>query len=57
VCLGLCDKAYARNYHDVPAGSNGTCGTFCTATEGYDYVTGIGSPQASNLINALLGAQ
>jgi subtilase family serine protease len=50
-------KSYGQNYHDVTAGSNGTCGTLCTATTGYDYVTGIGSPQAQNLVNALVNAQ
>ena len=47
----------ANNYHDVTTGTNGTCGVLCTATAGYDYVTGLGSPQANNLINALARAQ
>jgi subtilase family serine protease len=46
-------KSYAANYHDILSGSNGTCGTTCNTSSGYDYVTGIGSPQANNLINAL----
>jgi subtilase family serine protease len=33
------------NYHDVTTGSNGTCGTLCTANGSYDYVTGLGTPQ------------
>jgi len=45
-----------NNYHDVTTGTNGTCGVLCTATTGYDYVTGLGSPQANNLINALVKA-
>jgi len=44
---------YSTNYHDISSGTNGTCGTLCTATTGYDYVTGLGSPQARNVINAL----
>ncbi len=47
----------ANNYHDVTTGTNGTCGVLCTATSGYDYVTGLGSPQANNLINALAKLQ
>jgi hypothetical protein len=30
---------------DVTSGTNGTCGAFCTATTGYDTVTGVGSPR------------
>ena len=35
-------------------GTNGSCGTLCTAVTGYDYVTGLGSPQANNVIPALV---
>ncbi len=45
--------SYASNFHDVTSGTNGSCGTICTAVVGYDYVTGLGSPQASDIINAL----
>ncbi len=47
--------AYASNYHDIVAGNNtnGQCGSLCSATTGYDFVTGLGSPNAANLINAL----
>ena len=31
---------------DVTAGTNGTCGAVCTASVGYDAVTGLGSPRA-----------
>ena len=31
---------------DVTVGSNGICGALCTATTGYDAVTGLGSPAA-----------
>ena len=48
--------SYASNYHDITAGTNtngGGCGPLCSATVGYDFVTGLGSPNAANLINAL----
>ncbi|HMC53047.1 MAG TPA: S53 family peptidase [Acidimicrobiales bacterium] len=37
---------YSTNLVDVTSGSNGTCGTPCTAGPGYDLVTGLGSPRA-----------
>ena len=49
-------RNYRNNFHDVTTGTNGSCGVLCTATAGYDYVTGLGSPQANNLINALVRA-
>jgi hypothetical protein len=45
---------YAANYHDITAGSNGTCGSLCNTGTNYDYVTGLGSPQANNIIPALV---
>lgn len=45
---------YSANFHDITSGANGSCGTLCTATTGYDYVTGLGSPQANNIITALV---
>jgi subtilase family serine protease len=36
--------------HDITTGTNGACGYYCTARSGYDYVTGLGTPQSSNLI-------
>jgi len=50
-------RSYSRNFHDVKSGTNGSCGTLCTATKGYDYVTGLGSPNVPNLIHALVGAR
>jgi subtilase family serine protease len=44
---------YSLNLHDITSGTNGSCGTLCSATTGYDYVTGLGSPQANNIITAL----
>ena len=38
------------------SGTNGTCGANCTAKVGYDYVTGLGSPQANLLIPKLVAA-
>ena len=35
---------YTTNLRDVTSGTNGTCGTDCTAGAGYDLVTGLGSP-------------
>ena len=31
-------------FRDISQGSNGSCGFFCTAATGYDYITGLGSP-------------
>lgn len=44
-------KDYSVDFHDIVSGSNGSCGYFCNAQAGYDYVTGIGSPQANNIAN------
>jgi subtilase family serine protease len=35
---------YQTNLRDITSGTNGTCGTDCTAGTGYDLVTGLGSP-------------
>jgi len=40
---------YASNYHDVTTGSNGFA-----AGPGYDLATGVGSPQANNLVPWLI---
>ncbi len=34
-------------FRDIVQGQNGTCGFYCDATTGYDYVTGLGSPQTT----------
>lgn len=47
-------SAYSTNLHDVTTGTNGNCGSVCSAAGGYDYVTGLGSPQANSLIPALV---
>jgi len=46
--------ALTTRFHDVSTGTNGTCGSLCTARAGYDYVTGLGTPKASALIPALV---
>jgi subtilase family serine protease len=43
----------AANFHAVTSGTNGPCGALCTASAGYDYVTGIGTPLAASLVNVL----
>jgi hypothetical protein len=35
---------YTTNLLDITSGTNGSCGTACTAGGGYDLVTGLGSP-------------
>jgi subtilase family serine protease len=48
-------KSLATNFLGVTQGSNGMCGTICSAMPGYDYVTGLGSPRA-NVLNPALAA-
>ena len=45
--------AATADYFRVTHGTNGTCGAVCTASAGYDYVTGLGTLQASTLVGAL----
>ena len=45
-------SSYTTDFHDITSGSNGTY----SAVKGYDLVTGWGSPNGANLINALAGA-
>jgi subtilase family serine protease len=49
----LAKTAINTDFWAVTQGTNGTCGTLCTASPGYDYLTGLGTPQASALITAL----
>ena len=35
---------YSTNLRDITSGTNGSCGTDCTAGPGYDLATGLGSP-------------
>jgi subtilase family serine protease len=49
----LATSAATSDFHPVTQGTNGSCGVLCTATTGYDFVTGVGSPQAAAIIPAL----
>ncbi len=51
----LAKQNYNGLFHDITSGTNGSCGYYCTARVGYDYVTGIGSPMGSTLIPAIAG--
>lgn len=51
---GAAIKNYALDYNDITSGSNGSCGYVCEARKGYDYVTGLGTPRAPNLMNDLI---
>jgi len=54
VVYALAKANLATDFHAVTKGSNGTCGTLCTASAGYDFVTGLGTPQAKVLVAALV---
>jgi subtilase family serine protease len=43
-------------FHDITQGSNGKCGAECNAGPGYDFVTGLGSPMALQVVDALAAA-
>jgi subtilase family serine protease len=45
---------YSANYHDVVSGTNGNCGESCSASTGYDYVTGLGTPKAVAILDSLV---
>lgn len=45
---------YKVFFNDILTGTNGSCGYYCAARAGYDYVTGIGTPQAYYLVNQLI---
>jgi subtilase family serine protease len=49
----LAKTAANADFHPVTRGSNGNCSALCTASAGYDYVSGLGAPQAAALIAAL----
>lgn len=50
----VANTLYSSSFHDITVGTNGTCGSVCTAGPGYDLVTGLGSPVGQNLISALV---
>ena len=43
-------------FNDITEGRNGDCGVQCRAGPGYDFVTGLGSPRALIVVNALIAA-
>lgn len=45
---------YASGFADITKGANGTCVT-CSAKIGFDPVTGLGTPNVSNLVSTLSG--
>jgi subtilase family serine protease len=47
--------AVSTGMADITTGTNGTCGSSCTASAGYDFVTGLGSPRLG-IDSALKGA-
>ena len=47
--------SYASAFADITQGSNGSCST-CTAKTGYDPLTGLGTPNVTNLLAALTAA-
>jgi subtilase family serine protease len=49
----LAKSDMATNFHAVTQGTNGNCGTVCDAMAGYDYITGLGTPQAKKIVSAL----
>ncbi|PIF25686.1 hypothetical protein CLU88_0510 [Acidovorax sp. 56] len=53
--VGAVPGNYASGFADITLGSHGTCGT-CSARVGYDQLTGLGTPNATNLVNLLSGA-
>jgi subtilase family serine protease len=54
VVYPVAKAALTTRFHDITTGTNGTCGSVCTARSGYDFVTGLGSPKADKLIPALV---
>jgi subtilase family serine protease len=52
------DAVYANPlaFHDITTGSNGKCGSMCDAGPGWDFVTGLGSPNAPLVVDALASA-
>jgi len=46
-------KSTPDAFFDITEGTNGDCGFECTAQVGYDYLTGLGSPNGEVLLNAL----
>ncbi len=52
--IGAVASNYASSFADIRLGSHGVCST-CSAGPGYDQLTGLGTPNASTLVNLLAG--
>jgi subtilase family serine protease len=52
----IASTAYSTNFRDITSGTNGSCGSLCTAGTNYDFVTGLGSPLANALVPSLQNA-
>ncbi|GAP37423.1 putative Ig domain-containing protein [Piscinibacter sakaiensis] len=52
--LAIQPTAYAGAFADIVSGANGSC-SGCAARSGFDLPTGLGTPQATPLLNALAG--
>ena len=48
-------KSYASNFHDITIGDNSWDGPGFSAGSGYDFPTGLGTPNVSSLIGSLAG--
>lgn len=53
ILYSLGKTAMGTDFHPVTQGANGNCGQICDALPGYDYITGLGTPQVGALIAAL----
>jgi subtilase family serine protease len=53
--IGKCATNYAADFHDITVGNNQLAGTPVgfTAATGYDFATGLGTPNVTNLIKDL----
>src|SRR5229473_1163315 len=49
----IAKTAYSTNFRDITSGTNGSCGSVCTAGTNYDFVTGLGSPLANSIVPSL----
>jgi subtilase family serine protease len=49
----IAKTAYSTNFRDITSGTNGSCGSLCTAGPNYDFVTGLGSPLANAIVPSL----
>lgn len=50
----IAKQKYVLTFHEIVKGSNGSCGYFCNAQAGYNYVTGIGTPKVQNLVTEII---